>query len=152
MNRRAENKLSYLEHLRSGRQRSGVGFSFGPSVPVPSLWLPTLRGSTERSKVSLPPRLGEGAHLPTKHHAGIQPGELPVARRREGPGYALSRRPGVRLRTHSGPEPIPIPIQGPGETSGPGRARCPLQGSLAAHSPEGARWDSERPMGDPQGC
>lgn len=59
----------------------------------------------ERSKVSLPLRLWErrGAHLPTKQHAGIQPGELRMAGRRKGPGYALSRRPGGRLSTPSGP-------------------------------------------------
>ena len=49
-----------------------------------------------------------GAHLPTKQHAGIQPGELRMAGRRKGPGYALSRRPGGRLSTPSGPKPIPI--------------------------------------------
>lgn len=60
MNHRAENKLSYLEKLRSGRQRSPAGFEFSPLVPVSTPWLPTLHGSLGRSKVRLPLRSGRG--------------------------------------------------------------------------------------------
>lgn len=65
---------------------AGLVFNLAPwhlSLPP---GLTTLRNSIERSKVRLPPPPGEGAHLLSKQHAGIQPGE-------RWPGEAKSQAP-----------------------------------------------------------
>lgn len=130
MNHRAENKLSYLEQLRSGRLRSPAGFEFSPLVLVSTPWFTDPERLFRKVKGAPPSSLGEGAHLPTKRHAGIQPGSSGwQARRGEDPGYAPSKRPGGRLGTQSGSELIPT--DGPRETEGPGLARPTLPGSPA---------------------
>lgn len=119
MNHRDENKLSYLEQLRSGRPREGrlasnlaPWYLFLPPGSPPSV-------APWKGQRCAPPLLGEGAQLPAKQHAGIQPGELPAARR-----LALQAhwtRYSIQPRTSSDP--------------GTGRHCQPLPGARTPHSP-----------------
>lgn len=151
MNHRAENKLSYLEKLRSGRQRSPAGFQFSPLVPVSAPWLPTLHGSLGRSKVRLPLRSGRGH---TSQQNDTLAFNLGAPSNKQGEARTQATCPLSVQGADSAPNPAGTNSDRRTPRDRRPRARTPHSTGVLG-SPtlrQDARWGPGRPMGHPQDC